>query len=73
MIRNQRPLLLTGMFRSGTTLFAYMLNANKNINLVSDPFAPFFKSFRNFYAKKIFKKFDTNIIYNADLKKKKLV
>ena len=58
MSQNQRPLLLTGMFRSGTTLFAYMLNANKNINLVSDPFAPFFKSFRNYYAKKIFKKFD---------------
>ena len=58
MNQNQRPLLLTGMFRSGTTLFAYMLNANKNINLISDTFAPFFKVFRNFYAKKYFKKFD---------------
>ena len=39
--------LITGMFRSGTTMLARMLHANKNIVCASDPFAPIFKSFRN--------------------------
>lgn len=35
------------MFRSGTTLLAKLLSANKNTMCVSDPFYPFFKQFRN--------------------------
>lgn len=39
--------LLTGMFRSGTTLLARMLHAHPSIICASDPFATIFKSFRN--------------------------
>ena len=35
------------MFRSGTTLLAKLLSANKKSMCVSDPFYPFFKQFRN--------------------------
>lgn len=40
-------LFVSGMFRSGTTLLARMLNAHPSICLASDPFAPLFKCFRN--------------------------
>ena len=40
-------LFVSGMFRSGTTLLARMLNAHPLICLASDPFAPIFKFFRN--------------------------
>lgn len=40
-------LFVTGMFRSGTTLLARMLNAHPLITLASDPYAPLFKSFRD--------------------------
>jgi len=42
----------TGMFRSGTTLFARLLNAHPEIAFASDPFASIFKSFRNAVAEK---------------------
>ena len=42
----------TGMFRSGTTLFARLLNAHPEIAFASDPFASIFKSFRNAIAEK---------------------
>ena len=38
---------VSGMFRSGTTLIARVLNSNEHITCASDPFAPLFKSFRN--------------------------
>ena len=46
-MRGKLKLFVTGMFRSGTTLVARMLNVHKNIAFASDPFAPFFKFFRN--------------------------
>lgn len=42
--------LVSGMFRSGTTMLARMLHANPNIVCASDPFAPIFKSYRNMVA-----------------------
>jgi len=50
--------LVTGMFRSGTTMFARMLHANPNIACASDPFAPIYKSFRNRVAQTMFDEFD---------------
>ena len=47
-------LFVTGMFRSGTTLFARMFNTHPQLVLASDPFAPLFKSFRNEVAHEIF-------------------
>ncbi len=41
------PLFVSGMFRSGTTLLGRMLNAHPQIVLASDPFLPFFKTFRS--------------------------
>ena len=40
-------LFISGMFRSGTTLLARMLNSHPSICVASDPFASIFKSFRN--------------------------
>ena len=45
-------LLVTGIFRSGTTWLARALNANKYISFESDPIAPIFNSFRFDLAKK---------------------
>ena len=39
--------LVSGMFRSGTTMLARMLHSNPAIVCASDPFAPIFKSYRN--------------------------
>ncbi len=39
--------LISGMFRTGTTMFARMLHSNPNIICASDPFAPIYKSYRN--------------------------
>jgi hypothetical protein len=50
--------LVSGMFRSGTTMLARMLHANPNIVCASDPFAPLFKSYRNTVAKEMFRNFD---------------
>ncbi len=44
---NFKPLFVTGMFRSGTTLLAKILNAHPDIVLSSDPFLPFFKHLRD--------------------------
>ncbi|HOE11889.1 MAG TPA: sulfotransferase [bacterium] len=41
------PLFISGMFRSGTTLLGRMLNAHPQIVLASDPYLPFFKTFRS--------------------------
>ncbi len=41
---------VTGMFRSGTTLLARLLNAHSRIAFASDPFARLFKAFRNTVA-----------------------
>ena len=46
-----RPLFVTGMFRSGTTLLARMLNAHPDIALASDPFLPFLKHLRDEVAR----------------------
>ena len=50
--------LVSGMFRSGTTMFARMLHANPNIVCASDPFAPLFKSYRNTIAQDMIQDFD---------------
>ncbi len=42
--------LVTGMFRSGTTFCARVLNANRHIICASDPYAPVFKAYRNTFA-----------------------
>jgi hypothetical protein len=52
--------LITGMFRSGTTMLARMMHSNPNVVCASDPFAPIFKSYRNVVAKTIEDKFDEN-------------
>ena len=44
---SKSQLLATGMFRSGTTLLARMLDSHPSICLASDPFAPLFKCFRD--------------------------
>jgi hypothetical protein len=43
-------LFVTGMFRSGTTLLGRMLNAHPELAVASDPYMPFFKSFRSAVA-----------------------
>lgn len=50
--------LVTGMFRSGTTLLARLLHANKNIICASDPYAPVFKAYRNHYGSQLIPNFD---------------
>lgn len=45
--------LITGMFRSGTTLFARMLDSHPDIACASDPFRPFFNCFRDEVAEDI--------------------
>lgn len=43
-------LFISGMFRSGTTLFARMLHTHDNIACASDPFRPFFNCLRDAVA-----------------------
>ena len=50
--------LVTGMFRSGTTMIARMLHTNPEIVCASDPFLPIFKAFRNHHALKLDKAYD---------------
>lgn len=45
--------LITGMFRSGTTLLARMLNTHRDIVCASDPFRPFFNYFRDDVAQEL--------------------
>src|SRR5688572_29832929 len=52
--------LVTGMFRSGTTLLARMLHANRNLICASDPFAPLFKSYRNLVGRRYRAEFDAD-------------
>jgi hypothetical protein len=59
-INNKTILHVTGMFRSGTTLVARMLNTHSEISLASDPLFEFFKAFRN-------ELFIQNNIENIDL------
>ena len=46
-------LFISGMFRSGTTLFARMLHTHANIVCASDPFRPFFNCLRDAVARDI--------------------
>jgi hypothetical protein len=50
--------LVTGMFRSGTTLAARMLHANRHVICASDPYAPVFKLFRNHFGRRLRPGFD---------------
>jgi hypothetical protein len=50
--------LVTGMFRSGTTFCARVLNANRHIICASDPFAPVFKAYRNTFGQAVQSRFD---------------
>ncbi|MCS6243450.1 MAG: sulfotransferase [Opitutus sp.] len=52
------PFLVTGMFRSGTTLAARMLHANRHVICASDPYAPIFKLFRNHFGRRLRPDFD---------------
>jgi hypothetical protein len=45
---------LTGMFRSGTTLLARMLNAHPHLVIASDPYFQLLKAFRNAVAEQVF-------------------
>ncbi len=45
---------ITGMFRSGTTFLARMINSHPAIAIASDPYAVLFKTFRNKVAEEIF-------------------
>jgi len=49
---------VTGMFRSGTTLLARMMNAHRRIAFASDPYSWIFKSFRNAVAADLFGSID---------------
>ena len=42
-----RPLFVTGVARSGSTLLCRMLSVNGEIEVASDPYFPLFRSFRN--------------------------
>jgi|GEM_PF-1082342 len=42
--------LITGMFRSGTTLVSKMLHAHKKISCIPDTYSPFFNGFRDCIA-----------------------
>jgi len=48
-----KRLFISGMFRSGTTLFARMLHTHNNIACASDPFRPFFNCLRDAIARDI--------------------
>ena len=47
-----RGVLLSGMFRSGTTLASRILSASPRTLVVSDPFVYFFKAYRNFHLER---------------------
>jgi len=46
-------LFIFGMFRSGTTLLARMLDTHKDIVCASDPFRPFYNAFRDSVAAEV--------------------
>ena len=46
-------LLISGMFRSGTTLLSRMFSAYPECLVVSDPFVYFFKAYRNFHLARV--------------------
>jgi hypothetical protein len=48
-----RKLFVFGMFRSGTTLVARQIDAHDDITCASDPFRPFYNSFRDSIAAEI--------------------
>lgn len=52
--------LITGMFRSGTTLVARMLDAHPHLICASDPYAPVFKAYRNRFGERRIEGFDGN-------------
>lgn len=56
---------VTGMFRSGTTLMARMLNSHPQIAFASDPYFPIFKAFRNAVIEQM--SIEGNIDYSAPL------
>lgn len=47
-----RSLLLSGTYRSGTTLLSRMLSARPECLVVADPFVYFFKAYRNFHMER---------------------
>lgn len=49
----RRFVFLTGMFRSGTTLLARMLNAHPRVVIASDPYFQLLKAFRNTVVKEV--------------------
>lgn len=59
-IKPSKHFVVAGMFRSGTTMMARMLHSNPNIICASDPYAPFFKIFRNKIASRKWNDFDAN-------------
>ena len=57
----EKFVIATGMFRSGTTLLARMLNAHPNLAFASDPFFQIFRTFRNEVAKNVIDGWDMDL------------
>ncbi|RHX91177.1 hypothetical protein DLM76_18620 [Leptospira yasudae] len=53
-------IFVSGMFRSGTTFFARLLNKTKEVSFASDPFFAVFKEFRNTLSKEKAHQLDPN-------------
>lgn len=58
MQSKNKKLLVTGMFRSGTTMMAKIISTHNKINFASDPYFHFFKICRNIFYRKIRYKLD---------------
>ncbi|MEK7790754.1 MAG: sulfotransferase, partial [Deltaproteobacteria bacterium] len=56
----KNDIVITGMFRSGTTLLSTMLNAHPDICSSSDSFQPILKEFRNEIARSLSYEIDPN-------------
>ena len=65
-----KKIFATGMFRSGTTFLAKLINSNKKITFISDSFFSVFKFAKNdFFNENIFNKpFDDYLYLNPNLK-----
>jgi len=54
------PVFVFGMIRSGTTFLSKMLSSHEQIEVASDPYMQYFKSFRNDLALRKYNNYDKN-------------